>query len=199
MSPTPRLLGSLLVAALTPCLGAQRAAAQDSADEAEAARMPERYLATVSAGIPLRLTQDEDFGQDTFAPLFSDALLGYVFAGERGFRHGLGVGMSLNLMRDGGYSEPVYVAEQFSVMPAYLLYADFGHDTFALAHLGLPVVLTGIQTLGVELAATLGYRLLARFGLFAELSFDAFFGTASSFNPTLALEGGIFFDYEVLP
>jgi hypothetical protein len=199
MSPTPRLARSLLGALLFLWLGDASASAQDSAAEPDARVLPERYLATVAVGIPLRLAQNEDFGQDTFAPLFSDALLGYVFAGEQGFRHGFGVGFSLNLTRDGGYSEPVYAAEQFSVMPAYLLYADFGHDVFALAHVGLPVVLTGLQTVGAELAATFGYRVLARFGLFAELSLDAFVGTASSLNPTVALEGGVFFDYEVLP
>lgn len=194
MSPTPRLLRSVLVACLSSW--ALTASAQDSA---EAAAVSERYLATVSAGIPLRLAQDEDFGQDTFAPAFTDALFGYVFKGAGTFRHGVGLGLSLNLSRDGGYSEPVYAADQFSVMPAYLLYADLGHDVLAMAHVGVPVALTGVSSVGAELAATIGYRLLARFGLFAQLSFDAFLGTGGTLNPTLALEGGVFFDYEVLP
>src|ERR1700741_3380111 len=115
MSLTPRLLrschGSRTRVALRYvlcawfCSWTVAASAQDSA---EAALPSERYLATVSAGIPLRLPQDEDFGQDTFAPVFTDALFGYVFAGEGTFRHGAGLGLSLNLTRDGGYSEPVY-------------------------------------------------------------------------------------------
>ncbi len=194
MSPTPRLLRSLLSVWL--CAWSLSASAQDSA---EAALASERYLATVSAGVPLRLAQDEDYGQDTLAPVFTDALFGYVFAGEGTFRHGAALGLSLNLSRDGGYSEPVYAGEQFSVMPAYVLYADLGYDVLALAHLGVPIALTGVRSVGAELAGTIGYRLLARFGLFAQLSFDAFLGTGGTLNPTLALEGGVFFDFEVLP
>ena len=104
------------------------------------------------------------------------------------FRHALALGLSLNLTRDGGYSEPVYAAEQFSVMPAYLLYGDFGYDVLAFAHVGVPIALTGVSSVGAELGATIGYRLLARFGIFTQLSFDAFLGTGGTLNPTLALE-----------
>jgi hypothetical protein len=181
-----------LVALLCSCAGV--AAAQPNALEE-----PARYVATFSAGIPLRLTTDDDFGQDTFAPVYTDLLAGYVFANQTGFRHGLGLGVSLNLTHDGGYSEPVYSAEQLGVMPAYLLYADMGRDGFALGHLGVPFFVTSDRTFGVEAAGALGYRLLAGLGLFAELTFGAFVGAGSTLNPVVALEGGLFFDYEVLP
>jgi hypothetical protein len=192
MSQTRWFVRSLLVASL--CSWASAAAAQPSVDEE-----PARYVATLGAGIPLRLTTDDDYGQDTFAPAYSDLLAGYVFAGQGTFRHGLGLGMSLNLSRDGGYSEPVYSAEQLAVMPAYLLYAAMGRDVFGMAHLGVPFVVTADRTFGVEVAAAAGYRLLAGLGLFAELALGAFVGSGSTLNPVVALEAGLFLDYEVLP
>lgn len=159
----------------------------------------ERYLATWSAGVPLRLAPRDEFGQDALAPAFTDVLGGYVFAGGARLRHGVGVGASLNLAGDGGFAEPVYSADQLAIMPAYLLYGDFGPDWFGLGHLGVPIVVTGGSTAGAELAAALGYRLLAGTGLFAELSLDAFVGAGSKLHPTMALELGLFLDYEVLP
>jgi hypothetical protein len=181
-----------LVAAL--CVSSQVAA------QSESSAAPARYLATLSLGAPLRLSQEEDFGQDTTAPLFTDVFAGYVFpSGAHRFRHGAGLGVSVNLSDDGGYAEPVYAGEQVALMPAYMLYADFGLDLFAKAHLGVPVVITGGSTAGVELAGSFGYRLLAGLGLFTELFADVFGGSGSRLYPTVGLELGVFLDYEALP
>jgi hypothetical protein len=168
--------------------------------QAEPLQSPARYLATWSLGAPLRLTQDEDYGQDLPAPLFTDLFAGYVFPSARKqLRHGAGLGLSVNLTDDGGYAEPIYAGEQLTVMPAYMLYADFGIDAFGKAHLGVPIAITGGATAGVELAAALGYRFLAGFGVFTELFADVFGGSGSTLHPTVGLELGVFLDYEVLP
>jgi hypothetical protein len=213
MSPRDLLLRALFAAVVCLCL-AQRASAQASAerelgvdgerpvapiDSESASSAPQRYLGMASVGAPLRLTKNEDYGQDTLAPAFSDLLLGYVFAARSGLRHGVGVGVSFNITDDGGYAEPVYAGEQVALMPAYLLYADLGSDLFGLGHAGVPIVVTGGTTAGAELGAAVGYRLLAGAGIFAELSAVVFGGTGASLNPMVGLEAGLFLDYEVLP
>jgi hypothetical protein len=192
MSPRTRLTRWLLFALLCTPAGA--------AAEAEAPALePARYVGTWSVGAPLRLTQRDEFGQDALAPIFTDALFGYVFPSASQFRHGVGLGASLNLSGDGGYAEPIYSAEQLVVMPAYLLYADLGGDWFGLGHLGVPVLVTSDPTAGGEIGAGLGYRLLAGLGVFGELAANAFVGTSGTLNPTLSLELGLFLDFEVLP
>jgi hypothetical protein len=173
---------------------------QTAAAQGDPVTSPARYLATWSLGAPLRITQQDDYGQDLLAPIFTDGLVGYVFeSSARRFRHGAGLGVSVNLSDDGGYAEPIYAGEQVALMPAYLLYADLGIDLFGKAHLGVPVVITGGTTAGVEVGASLGYRLLAGLGVFTELFVDAFAGAGSTLHPTVGLELGLFLDYEVLP
>lgn len=185
----------LLITFVLAVIATRSAAAQE-----EPVASPARYLAMWSLGAPLRLTQHDDYGQDVLAPIFTDALVGYVFASSSPrFRHGVGLGASVNVSDDGGYAEPVYAGEQIALMPAYLLYADFGMDLFALGHLGVPIALSGGTTAGLEVAGALGYRLLAGLGVFTELFADAFAGAGSTLHPTIGLELGLFLDYEVLP
>jgi hypothetical protein len=160
---------------------------------------PARYLAAWSAGVPLRLGQNADFGQSALAPAFSDALGGYVFSGRSRFRHGLGLGLSVNLTPDGGYTEPVAMLDQLVLMPSYLLYADLGRELFGVGHFGLPISVRGGTSAGTEIGFALGYRWLAGFGPFAEASFDAFAGASSTLHVMFSLEAGLFIDYEVLP
>lgn len=157
------------------------------------------YLATWSAGVPLRLSKDEKFDQGTLAPVYTDLLAGYVFAGHGTMRHGAALGFSLNLTEDGGYTEPVRMYDQFVVMPAYVMMLDLAPELFSFAHAGIPINLHAGTTVGLELAFAIGYRILSGFGAFAEASFDTFVGTGSSYHPMLAIEGGVFIDFEVLP
>ena len=185
----PRHLALLIVSVSVP-FATSRARAQS--DE------PQRYLAAVTAGAPLRLTQDVDLDQNLLAPIYTDVLLGYVLPGS-GLRHGLGASLSLNLTEDGGFTEPVSPGEQLALAPSYLLYANLGSDGLLLGQAGLPIVLTGSSTIGLALSAALGYRLLAGVGVMAELGFETFVGVSSSLHPSVSLELGMFLDYEVLP
>ena len=166
--------------------------------QAHAQASPQRYLAAVTAGAPLRLTRDVDLDQGTLAPLYSDVLAGYIMPGEH-LRHGLGAALSLNITEDGGYTEPVAPGEQLAIAPSYLLYVDLGPDGLLLGQAGLPIVLTGSNTVGLAVSGALGYRLLAGVGVLAELGFETFVGVASTLHPTVSLELGVFMDYEVLP
>jgi hypothetical protein len=160
---------------------------------------PPRYLAALSLGMPLRLAPDSKYGQKAFAPAFTDALGGYVFPGRTRFQHGVGLGFSTNLQTDGGYTEPVAALSQLVAMPAYLLYWNARPELFALGHVGLPIAVRGSASAGIEIACTLGYRLLAGFGTFAEAGLDVFVAAGSTLSPMFSLKAGLFLDYEVLP
>jgi hypothetical protein len=195
--------GSLLASAML-CLPLQSAAvaqAQGNAADTEPAEPthPARYLAAWSAGVPLRLNRHAELGQDRFGPAFTDALGGYVLPSKHRFRHGAGLGLSLNLGSDGGYTEPVRALGQWVVMPSYLLYWDAAPDLFALGQFGVPILIHGGPSVGAELGGTLGYRLLAGFGAFARAGLDVFGGVSSTLHSSFSLAAGLFLDYEVLP
>jgi hypothetical protein len=187
------LVGSLLVAmgAMIPEL----AVAQPS----EAQEQPAHYVATWGVGAPLRLARNVDFDQNEIAPLYTDLFLGYALSAPIRLRHGAGLGAALNLTEEGGFTEPVGVAEQLVLMPAYFLFYDLTPDWMGMAHAGLPVLLTGGTSFGVEVAGGIAYRLRAGFGFYAEAGVDMFPGAEKTFHPTLSLELGIVADYEVLP
>jgi len=191
----------LSLAFAVACWGVAPARAGAQTDEETELDPPAlaHYVFTASAGVPLRLTTNDTFDQSALAPVFTDALAGYVFAGSGGLRHGAGLGLSLSLTEDGGFTEPVLRYEQFVITPSYLLALPFDPAWFALAHAGIPIVLTGGTTAGIEAAFAIGYRLLAGFGVFAEAGIDVFMGTASTVHPIVSIEGGAFLDYEVLP
>jgi hypothetical protein len=194
VAPRSFAFAAKALSAIALALVASAALASDV--RAEAA--PERYVALASVGAPLRLTRDVDLDQSAFAPIYTDVVGGYVLSGEH-VRHGVGLGLSLNLTKDGGFTEPVGPAEQFALAPEYLLYVDLGSDALLLGQAGLPIVLTGSTTVGLALSAALGYRLLAGMGMFAELGFETFVGVSSRLHPSVSLELGLFLDYEVLP
>lgn len=157
------------------------------------------YVLTSSLGVPLRLTVNDSFAQDRLAPAFFDALAGYVFPSTSRFAHGAALGFSLNLGKDGGFTEPVTAWQQFVLMPTYLLHYRLAPEWFALGHAGLPIALNAGTSVGLEAAAGVGYRLLAGLGAYAEAGLDFFGGAGSTVHASLSLELGLFVDYEVLP
>jgi hypothetical protein len=169
------------------------ARAQDSASAP-----PAHAIATLSIGAPLRVTRNVDFDQGTIAPVFVDALFGYTLW-TRGWQHGLGLGASINLTEDGGFTEPVGMAQQLVLMPAYLGYHALDDDFALLGHVGVPIVLGETTTAGVELALGGGYRWLAGVLAYAEAGASVFVGSGTTANVLISLELGIMLDYEVLP
>lgn len=182
-----------LVLASAFALGAASARAQDG-DIAP----PPHAIAALSIGAPLRITRNVDFDQELLAPVFVDALFGYTLW-TRGWQHGLGLGVSLNMTDDGGFTEPVGVADQLVLMPAYLGYHPLNDDIALLGHLGVPIVLGDTSTAGVELALGGGYRFLAGVLAYAEAGASMFIGSDTTANVMVSLELGVMLDYEVLP
>lgn len=164
----------------------------------DGAAPPPHAIATLSVGAPLRLTRNVDFDQDAFAPVFADVLVGYTLW-TRGWQHGLGLGASLNLSEEGGFTEPVGIARQVVLMPAYLGYHALDDDFALLGHVGVPIALGQATTAGAELALGGGYRWLAGVLAYAEAGVTAFVGSGTTINVLLSLELGIMLDYEALP
>jgi hypothetical protein len=159
---------------------------------------PARYVALASAGVPLRLTVQEDYGQERLGASYVDLLAGYVLPGAS-YRHGFGLGVSWNLSHDGGYVAPIYTAEQIVIMPAYLGYVPFSRDFVMLAHLGVPIVVRGGVGPGLEVGSAFLFHLLAGAGIFAEVALTSFAAGDASVSVLASLEAGIAINYEVLP
>jgi len=157
---------------------------------------PGRVLGLASAGVPMRLTVDESLGQSRFAPFYGNVLAGYVLPGTC-LRHGFGLSFSWNFGHDGGYTEPVYAADQFVLMPSYLAYYTLNTDFFAIGRAGLPILVRGGPSVGLEVGAAIAYRIFAGTGVFAALNLDGFVGIGV--NLLASLELGVVIDYEVLP
>jgi len=183
------LIATVLVAVLgaTPTRG-----------RADEGALPPHALAALSVGAPLRITRNVDFDQEVLAPVYVDALFGYTLW-NRGWQHGVGLGASLNLTDDGGFTEPVGVADQYVLMPSYLGYHALNDDFALLGHVGVPIVLGDTTTAGVELALGGGYRWLAGVLAYAEAGASMFIGSSTTANVLLSLELGVMLDYEVLP
>jgi hypothetical protein len=191
--PCRTTTGLLALCLLLPLAWVGIAQAQPAADSrAETPRM----LALVSGGASLRLTLDSDLGQERLGPVFGDVLLGYMLPGGR-LQHGFGVGVSWNATHDGGYTTPVYAFDQIALMPAYLAYYHFDPDVFGIGHIGLPVLVRGGPSAGLEVSAAIAYRVLAGTGVFAGVALNSH--VAHGFSLFASLELGVVIDYEVLP
>ena len=193
---------SLQIAACLCCalglfawLSAGPAAAQDSEQDG-ALEDPPRMLGLFSVGVPLRLTLDDKLDQSRIAPTYGSVLLGYALGGQR-LRHGFGVGASWNMGHEGGYTTPVYAGDQLALMPSYLAYYTLNRDVFGVGHVGIPFLVRGGPSVGVEVGAAIAYRVFAGSGVFAALNLDAY--GAAGFTLLASLELGVVIDYEVLP
>ena len=175
--------------------GASQAAEAQDAGPDESSPTP-RMLVLISGSAPLRLTRERDLGQDRVGPISGNVLLGYALAGGR-LQHGFGVGVSWNATHDGGYTTPVYALDQIALMPAYLAYLQLNPDVLAVGHLGIPVLVRGGPSAGVEAGAMIAYRILAGTGVFAGVDLNAH--AAHSLSIFASLELGVVIDYEVLP
>jgi hypothetical protein len=173
-------------------------AAAAEEEELEVRVDPPRYVALASAGVPLRLTVQEDFGQERIGASYIDLLAGYVLPGGS-YRHGFGLGVSWNLSHDGGYVAPIYTADQIVIMPAYLGYVPLSRDFVMLAHLGVPIVVRGGVGPGLEVGSSFVFHLLAGAGIFAEIDLAGYAAGDASVSVLASAEAGIAINYEVLP
>lgn len=184
----------------------ERPGSPDDADEAPGVSNPSRILFTVGAGTSLRIVKNITYEQDIFAPAFVDVFGAFVFPSSSTWRHGVGIDLSTNLTGDGGATNGVNGFNQFFVGPEYVAYFRLSDDFVVDGHAGPlfgwsknspdggfdPIV-------GLEVAVSGAYLLLAGLGVYAEVSASAYLGGTNSVHPIASAEAGLFIDYEVLP
>lgn len=175
---------------------------------------PLRIMAYAGAGVGVRLLANLDppFSQDFLAPAYVE-LGGAVFFPGAELRHGAGLNLATNVTSDGAGVGP---AEQWALTPSYhlliplrRLMPDLTHDWLQIqARVGIPIVLTspalgerdGVNvSVGGELAAAVHFKFLAGLGLYVEVQAGIYGGSTNTVHPMLAFDGGLLFDYEVLP
>jgi hypothetical protein len=183
--------------------GPRRPSASDAEDSGPQEPLsPARIRATLGAGATLRFIEDIDFGQSRFAPSFVELGGNYVFAGRGVYRHGVGLGVSLNLTGDGYANSSLGVnsVAQVTFAPNYTAYFRLSDDFVLTGHVGLGIA-TGAPSisLGTEVGVGLAYMLTAGLGLYVQATQNVWFGSEMTIHPTLSGEGGIVIDYEMLP
>lgn len=189
-------------------------------DRAAEPEDPLRVMGYTGLGVGIRLLANLDppFHQDFVAPAYYE-VGGAVFLPGAEVRHGFGLGLTTNLTADGTTSGGIQPGTQWVITPSYHLLVplrrlmpDLGHDWISIqGRVGIPLVfgaaLGGGGTefaLGGELAAAVLFKFLAGFGLYLEISAAVFGGGPnpageSTVHPVLGIDGGLLFDYEVLP
>jgi hypothetical protein len=169
---------------------------------------PIRILATIGGGSGLRIIQNIDFNQQRAAPAYIDLGGTIILPSSQTWRHGFGLTFSFNLTGDGvenGIGTDPF--SQFTFAPHYLAYFRFGEDWLVTGHAGVPLGIavpsdpdddTG-NLIGLDLGGSATFYFTAGFGLYAELSLVTWMGGQTTFHPVANYEGGVVFDYEVLP
>lgn len=177
----------------------------ESGPSAPAAHRFARIFASLGAGISFRLYYDDyppqngGLGQDPIAPAYLQLRGAYFFEGDGDFQHGVGLGLATNLMADPpAYEVGFNALGQWTVAPTYSLRYWAADEVQLLGSFGVPLALSGdYQVVGLEL--TLGgiFKIFNGAGLYANVVVSTYF--ASFVNPLISLDGGIVFDYELLP
>ena len=208
LPPTPWQAALLLL-----CLAATGAARPVVAQSVEGLEDRPHIMLGAGVGGQLRLGTDATFAQEGRAPTYLDLTVGASFP-LGGYSIGGRLGASTNVEGDGGYTEPVFPWQQWSLTPALAFYIPLGPDWLALAHAGPSFALQGASAVGrdddrrsgvslgsagMELGATAAYRVLAGTLAYAELDLNLWIGEVGSRHWVSALEVGVMLDYEVLP
>jgi len=185
----------------------------DEDDGPEAPSEPMRILLSIGGGASLRIVKNQSplFNQQRVGPGFIDGFGAVVFGTSSQWRHGLGVGASLNLSGDGGESQGTGVdpAHQIVLAPAYLGYYRLDEDFVFTAKASALFAFTfsGATQMapGGELAFGLAFLLTSGLGIYGEIGGSVFVGSpeapgeSNTIHPLVTAEVGILIDYEVLP
>lgn len=174
---------------------------------------PLRIQAWAGAGVGFRPLRNIDpaFLQDFLAPPYVDFGAAVYFPGME-YHHGVGLNVSTGLMVDTAELAEVNAGAQWAFTPAYQILLPFqrllGMDSDMLqlqGHVGIPIVITATNhsgtavSVGLELGVGFQFKFLAGIGLYAEVQADIYGGSNDTVHPIIAVDGGLLFDYEVLP
>lgn len=145
-----------------------------------------------------------------FSPPYLQLRGGYLFETTDTWQMGVGLGVATNLTEDGDDRLYAPVMGQWTFSPNWL-FRHYVDDWWqVLAVVGLPLAVTGNAgtdasreafafNWGFEVQLGVIFKFLTGLGVYAAANVTTFFAGTDSVWPTASLEGGVVFDYEVLP
>lgn len=205
-----------LIFALGPAVACALAAFPARATEGEGEEMPRLNLANGVASTPAPplgtyvhtfaelslgkgLHANNPYRLGSLAPVgltatYLDLSVGAAFGAPSGLQHGAQVSL---LSATDGIAQQVLGVYYVALLP-------LGTHALLRGRAGVPFVLTPDTTLGLELGAGGAWLITGGIGASAELVGSLFYGAASPDRsittvPIVALQLGLWFDYEVLP
>ncbi|MEM9862063.1 MAG: hypothetical protein AAF938_10635 [Myxococcota bacterium] len=183
----------------------------DGEDAAIEPLVPWRFTGRLGVGVGVRTSAREDFQQNVLSPAYFALRGGVVLprihsTGRVAIRHGLSLGASANINRDGTYPSGVQPWRQWTFTPSYEFRLSTKVELPALegvARIGVPIAVAPDPTTGLELGVGAQYKFLAGFGIYGEVIYNVFFGgNARNGEGTqhhlIALELGLVWELERL-
>lgn len=174
-------------------------------------------FASVGAGGTVRIVAHADVcnpdvpGREgcRFSPPYLQLRGGWLFEGDGEIQHGVALGIASNLSPDGTAGLGIDAFSQWVLTPVYVFRYWFDSWFQLMAHFGVPLAITGVSGTSIagstdfnwalELQIGAVFKFLTGLGVYAAANIATWFAGESSVWPTISVEGGLVFDYEVLP
>jgi hypothetical protein len=163
-----------------------------------------RIFGTVGAGVSFRILIYADaLSQTEIAPAYLQLRGGYFFEGDGDIQHGIGLGISVNMTGDGAaFDRPGEVNgmnpfSAWTFTPQYLLRGWFSDWLQLIGRVGVSATAALLPNWGFEVAIQPVLKILSGFGFYVDAGFSMFF--SDTVHPLISIEGGLVFDYELLP
>ncbi len=165
-----------------------------------------RVFGTVGAGATVRILEYQPLAQSRIAPPYLQLRAGYFFEGDGDVQHGIGLGIATNLTIDGGADTGDSIngldpLTAWTFAPQYLLRGWFGDWFQLIGRVGVAVTASALPNWGFEVGVHPLLKILSGFGFYVDVSFSMYFSGEPSYeiHPLISFEGGLAFDYELLP
>lgn len=144
-----------------------------------------------------------------FSPPYLQLRGGWLFEGDGEIQHGVGLGVATNLSPDGTAGLGIDAAAQWVLSPTYHFRYWFDQWFQLMAHFSVPLAITTVSGTSVqsstefnwalELQVGVVFKFLTGLGVYAAANVATWFAGEGAVWPTVSFEGGLMFDYEVLP
>jgi hypothetical protein len=144
-----------------------------------------------------------------FSPPYLQLRGTFFFEDVGDIQHGVTLGIATNLNGDGLRTDGIDPLTQWVLSPAYVLRGILSEWFQVMGHVGIPLAFAGVSgsaarsdtafNWGFEVQATAVLKFLAGLGVYVAGNASLWFAGTSSVWPTLSLEAGLVFEYEVLP
>ncbi len=143
-----------------------------------------------------------------FSPPYLQLRGGWFFEGDGDIQHGVGLGVASNLSPDGTTGLGIDPFTQWVLSPSYFFRYHFSPWFQLMAHFGVPMAISNVTgagqsatdfNWGFELQVGGVFKFLTGLGVYAAANVTTWFAGVDMVWPTLSFEGGLMFEYEVLP